>query len=132
MALNDARFDETYKYIIYEDNGPWSVRFTSWFVPGLLYRNEGDDLDNAKEAIVNILANQLTDNFTAPWYGTWKLSPDGEYMASYVVVIGVCDLTLTRSQSRSSRRIAFATSSMRETTSGSLRYRYTAIVLIGN
>jgi hypothetical protein len=100
MALNDARFDETYKYIIYEDNGPWSVRFTSWFVPGLLYRNEGDDLDNAKEAIVNILANQLTDNFTAPWYGTWKLSPDGEYMASYVVVIGVCDLTLTRSQSQ--------------------------------
>lgn len=100
MALNDARFDETYKYIIYEDNGPWSVRFTSWFVPGLLYRNEGDDLDNAKEAIVNILANQLTDNFTAPWYGTWKLSPDGEYMASYVIVIGVCDLTLTRSQSQ--------------------------------
>ena len=54
MAMNDARFDETYKYIIYEDNGPWSVRFTSWYVPGLLYRNEGHDLDNAKEAIVNM------------------------------------------------------------------------------
>lgn len=54
MALNDARFDQTYKYVIYEDNGLWSVRFTSWYVPGLLYRNEGDDLDNAKEAIVNM------------------------------------------------------------------------------
>ena len=95
MALNDARFDESYKYIIYQDNGPWSVRFTSWYVPGLLYRNKGNDLDNAKEAITNMrvssvwfsnfytnkinsLANQMTDNFTAPWYGTWKLSPDGE------------------------------------------------------
>jgi hypothetical protein len=80
MALNDARFDETYKYIIYEDNGPWSVRFTSWFVPGLLYRDEGNDVENAKQAIVNIISNQLTDNFTAPWYGTFKLSPDGEHI----------------------------------------------------
>jgi hypothetical protein len=97
MALNDARFDETYKYIVYEDNGPWSVRFTSWYVPGLLYRAEGNDVENAKEAIVNILANQLTDNFTAPWYGTFKLSPDGEYMLFFVVV---CDMQLTCSQSR--------------------------------
>jgi hypothetical protein len=51
MALNDARFDESYKYIMYEDNGPWSVRFTSWYVPGLLYRNKGNDLENAKGAI---------------------------------------------------------------------------------
>jgi hypothetical protein len=97
MALNDARFDETYKYIIYEDNGPWSVRFTSWYVPGLLYRAEGNDVENAKEAIVNILANQLTDNFTAPWYGTFKLSPDGEPLSSSVMVF---NMRLTRSQSR--------------------------------
>lgn len=51
MTLNDARFDKSYKYIIYEDNGPWSVRFTSWYVPGMLYRNKGDDLENAKGAI---------------------------------------------------------------------------------
>lgn len=54
MALNDARFDETYKYIIYEDDGPWSVRFTSWYVPGLLFRNTGKDVENAKEAINNM------------------------------------------------------------------------------
>lgn len=23
----------------------------------------------------------MTDNFTAPWYGTWKLSPDGKHMS---------------------------------------------------
>lgn len=51
MTLNDARFDESYKYIIYEDNGRWSVRFTAWYVPGLLYRNKGKDLQNAKGAI---------------------------------------------------------------------------------
>jgi hypothetical protein len=51
MTLNDARFDESYKYIIYPDNGPWSVRFTAWYVPGLLYRNKGKDLENAKGAI---------------------------------------------------------------------------------
>lgn len=101
MALNDARFDKTYKYILYTDNGPWSVRFTAWYVPGLLYRNKGNDVEDAKEAIINMqvflvlginlctnrtfsLANQMTDNFTAPWYGTWKLSPDGKNMSSLV------------------------------------------------
>jgi hypothetical protein len=96
MALNDARFDETYKYIIYEDNGPWSVRFTSWYIPGLLYRDQGNDLDNAKEAIENILACQLTDNFTAPWYGTWKLSPDGKAHV-FISSVVVCHMKLTRS-----------------------------------
>lgn len=55
MTLNDARFDESYKYIIYEDNGRWSVRFTAWYVPGLLYRNKGKDLQNAKGAIKAML-----------------------------------------------------------------------------
>lgn len=32
------------------------------------------------------LANQLHDNFTAPWYGTWKLSPDGEHTLSSVTL----------------------------------------------
>lgn len=58
MALNDARFDESYKYIIYEDNGLWSVRFTSWYLPGLLWRNKGKDLENAKGAIESM---QVTD-----------------------------------------------------------------------
>lgn len=51
MAISDARFDETYKFVQYPDNGPWSVRFTAWYVPGLLYRNKGKDLENAIGAI---------------------------------------------------------------------------------
>lgn len=54
MELNDARFDESYKLITYTDNGQWSVRFTAWYIPGLLYRNKGKDLENAKGAIESV------------------------------------------------------------------------------
>jgi hypothetical protein len=51
MSINDPRFDESYKYIIYPDGGPWSVRFTAWYIAGLLHRNNGTDLENAKAAL---------------------------------------------------------------------------------
>lgn len=51
MSINDPRFDISYKYIIYPDEGPWSVRFTAWYVAGLLHRNQGLDLENAKGAL---------------------------------------------------------------------------------
>lgn len=54
MEVNDARFDYSYKYIWYPDNGPWSNRFTSWYIPGLLHRNQGDDLANAEAALRNM------------------------------------------------------------------------------
>lgn len=34
--------------------GHTSSRFTSWYVPGLLYRNKGDDVKNAIWAIKNV------------------------------------------------------------------------------
>ncbi|KAF4628324.1 hypothetical protein G7Y89_g9829 [Cudoniella acicularis] len=52
MSINDPRFDESYKFVIYPDTGPWSVRFTA------------------------CLACQQTDSYNSVWYGTWKLSPD--------------------------------------------------------
>ncbi|KAM0328737.1 hypothetical protein ACHAQA_005150 [Verticillium albo-atrum] len=76
MEVNDARWDDSYKYIYYSDKGPWSVRFTAWYTAGLLHRRQGNDVANAKAAIQNILRNQLTDDFDSAWYGTWKLSPD--------------------------------------------------------
>jgi hypothetical protein len=76
MSINDPRFDTSYKFISYPDKGPWSTRFTSWYVAGLLQRNEGLDLENAKGALESILSAQYTDDFDAVWYGTWKLSPD--------------------------------------------------------
>lgn len=51
MHVNDLRFDDSYKLIWYSDKGPWSTRFTAWYVAGLLYRNEGHDVANAKAAI---------------------------------------------------------------------------------
>ncbi|KAL3423086.1 hypothetical protein PVAG01_04833 [Phlyctema vagabunda] len=76
MSVNDERFDQSYGYVWYPDNGPWSVRFTSWYVPGLLYRNQGNDLANAHKALKSILAAQMNHDFSSAWYGTWKLSPD--------------------------------------------------------
>jgi hypothetical protein len=51
MSINDPRFDESYKYVIYPDTGPWNIRFTAWYIAGLLHRNEGTDLENAKDAL---------------------------------------------------------------------------------
>jgi len=51
MALGDSRYDANYGYLWYWDNGPWSIRFTAWYVPGLLYRNKGNDLANAQKAL---------------------------------------------------------------------------------
>jgi hypothetical protein len=54
MQVNDDRWDDSYKYIWYQDNGPWSVRFTAWYTAGLLYRAQGNDVENAKAAIENM------------------------------------------------------------------------------
>ncbi|KAJ5215010.1 hypothetical protein N7468_010689 [Penicillium chermesinum] len=79
MHVNDLRWDDSYKYIWYADNGPWSTRFTAWYVAGLLYRNEGADVANAKAAIENLITCQLTEDYESAWYGTFKLSPDEPY-----------------------------------------------------
>ncbi|TVY80423.1 hypothetical protein LSUE1_G003279 [Lachnellula suecica] len=54
MGINDVRWDDSYKFIWYNDNGPWSTRFTAWYTAGLLYRNEGNDVENAKAALKNM------------------------------------------------------------------------------
>ncbi|GIZ37545.1 hypothetical protein CKM354_000098900 [Cercospora kikuchii] len=78
MTVNDLRFDQSYKYIRNPDKGPWSTRFTAWYVAGLLYRNNGSDCENAKAAIENIISCQYSDStyYDTTWYGTFKLSPD--------------------------------------------------------
>ncbi|KAL5385848.1 hypothetical protein PMIN02_008721 [Paraphaeosphaeria minitans] len=76
MHVQDNRYDSSYNFIAYPDKGGWSIRFTAWYLAGLLRRNKGDDLQRAKIAIRNIIACQMTNDFTAPWYGTYKLSPD--------------------------------------------------------
>ncbi|KAF3392702.1 hypothetical protein F1880_008569 [Penicillium rolfsii] len=79
MNVNDLRWDNSYKYIWYSDNGPWSTRFTAWYVAGLLFRNKGQDVSNAKAAIENILTCQMAESYESAWYGTYKRSPDEPY-----------------------------------------------------
>jgi hypothetical protein len=51
MAVQDQRWDDTYKVLWYVDNGPFSNRFTAWYLPGLFHRNQGDDVKRATDAI---------------------------------------------------------------------------------
>ena len=76
MFVQDDRYDASYNYIAYNDKGSWSVRFTAWYLAGLLHRNQGDDLEHAKAAIENIISVQMIDDFDTAWYGIYKLSPD--------------------------------------------------------
>ena len=51
MSIQDPRWDDSYKYLWFNDNGPWSIRFTSWYTAGLLHRNQGNDVARAKMAL---------------------------------------------------------------------------------
>ncbi|KAI1746862.1 hypothetical protein F4782DRAFT_535999 [Xylaria castorea] len=55
MFISNNSYDLGYNYIWYPDNGPMSVRVTSWYVSGLLFRAWGDDVANAIKSIENIL-----------------------------------------------------------------------------
>jgi hypothetical protein len=61
MSVGDSRYDASYNYIWYNDNGPWSTRFTAWYIPGLLYRNQGDDVANAQKALRNLYESALPE-----------------------------------------------------------------------
>ena len=54
MHIQDNRYDASYNFIQYSDKGPWSVRFTAWYVAGLLHRNHGDDVKHAEASIRNM------------------------------------------------------------------------------
>ncbi|CAN8096175.1 unnamed protein product [Discula destructiva] len=78
MQVQDARWDDHYKFIQYQEKaGEYSTRFTAWYVAGLLQRNQGSDVENAKAAIENVLSAQMVDEHEAAWYGTFKVTLDG-------------------------------------------------------
>lgn len=62
MHIQDNRYDASYNFIQYSDKGPWSVRFTAWYVAGLLQRNKGDDASHAEAALKNMLVIDLSNS----------------------------------------------------------------------
>lgn len=55
MQVQDARWSDYYKYIWYTQTaGELNTRFTAWYTAGLLHRNQGDDVENAKAALENM------------------------------------------------------------------------------
>lgn len=104
MQIQDARWDDYYKYIWYQETaGELSTRFTAWYTAGLLARKQGNDVDNAKAALENMyvvtmlslwlwintrskyakwliqvfsLSAQMSAEYESAWYGTWKVTLD--------------------------------------------------------
>lgn len=55
MQAQDARWDDYFKFILYPSGaGELNTRFTAWYTAGLLHRNEGNDVENAKAALENV------------------------------------------------------------------------------
>lgn len=54
MQVQDSRYDDSFNYIWYQDSGPWSTRFTIWYVPGLLHRAQGQDIENGIASIESV------------------------------------------------------------------------------
>lgn len=54
MYVSELRWDDHYKYIWYQEKGELNTRFTTWYTVGLLARNIGDDVKNAKAALENM------------------------------------------------------------------------------
>lgn len=54
MQVGDSRYDSYYNYIWAEENGAWSTRFTAWHIPGLLFRAEGNDIEQGIAAIESV------------------------------------------------------------------------------
>ncbi|ROW09312.1 hypothetical protein VPNG_05844 [Cytospora leucostoma] len=76
MQVSELRWDDYYKYVLYQEEGEYNTRFTAWYAVGLLARNQGEDVENAKAAIDNILRAQLTSDYNSAWYGTYKVALD--------------------------------------------------------
>lgn len=55
MEVQDARWDDYYKYIQYQQTaGEFNTRFTAWYAAGLLHRQRGADVANARAAVENV------------------------------------------------------------------------------
>lgn len=54
MYVSDLRWDDYYKCIWYQEKGELNTRFTAWYMVGLLARDQGDDVKNAKAALKNM------------------------------------------------------------------------------
>ncbi|ORY71051.1 uncharacterized protein BCR38DRAFT_491923 [Pseudomassariella vexata] len=76
VQVGDSRYDPSFNYIWYQDRGQLNTRFTAWYIPGLLYRAEGDDIERGIAAIESVLDTQYTKNYEAAWYGTFKDAAD--------------------------------------------------------
>ena len=115
--IQDNRYDYSYNFIQYADKGSWSVRFTAWYLAGLLHRNDGDDFMHAKAAINNMYGNarELVKETSDSGYQT-RMSNDIRFRCTMVRYIQA----ITR-RTRSDRRLAaVCTKDIRMFTSSSI------------
>ncbi|KAH4893965.1 hypothetical protein HBI26_103970 [Parastagonospora nodorum] len=79
MTFLDQLYDDSvgYLYWFYYPlaAGQHETRSTIWYVPGLLNRQEGDDVKNAIRILRNVIGDQ-EKNVEAQWYGDYTIYPE--------------------------------------------------------
>ena len=81
MTFMDNVYDPAvgYLYDFYGGQGPAAgthvTRSSIWYAAGLLQRNQGDDCEQAKRVIRNIIDGQHS-NRSELWYGDYQVYPD--------------------------------------------------------
>lgn len=79
MSFLDTLYDDSvgYLYWFYYPlaAGQHETRSSVWYVPGLLQRNKGDDVQQAIRILKNVIGDQ-EKNVEAQWYGDYTVYPE--------------------------------------------------------
>ncbi|KAL4962069.1 uncharacterized protein BDV14DRAFT_210789 [Aspergillus stella-maris] len=79
MTLQDAIYDPSASYLRWFyfpfAAGPHDTRSSVWYSVGLLYRNQGSDVDEAISIIKNVISGQ-EKNTSAQWFGDYTKYPE--------------------------------------------------------
>lgn len=79
MSFLDTLYDDSVGYLYWFyfplAAGQHETRSSVWYVPGLLQRNEGNDVEQAIRILKNVIGDQ-EKNVKAQWYGDYTVYPE--------------------------------------------------------
>jgi hypothetical protein len=79
MSFLDQLYDDSVGYLYWFyfplAAGQHETRSSVWYVPGLLQRNQGDDVEQAIRILKNVIGDQ-EKNVEAQWFGDYTVYPE--------------------------------------------------------
>jgi hypothetical protein len=79
LSFLDTLYDDSVGYLYWFyfplAAGQHETRSSVWYVPGLLQRNKGDDVEQAIRILKNVIGDQ-EKNVEAQWYGDYTVYPE--------------------------------------------------------